>query len=1047
MFTRTSARRRSLRASVAVLALATAIVLPLTPLDASAAHAVAADQSTAVEPTAAPEPTPAPVEPEVPADPAPTAEPMPSAVPEPTETTASDPAEPTEPAAPSDAEAPASPVQTAAPSPVAQARVAAAAPSASIGTMALNAPEPAVEAPFLHWRTSPAQSGATFEIERRTLTRRWFFGYYWEESNWTGAATVADCTAVAQCATTGDLDPDRGEFQVTHAGSSHRIPNDTTTTRYEYRVRPAGAPSGYQWTDTEWRVSSANDRIDGVGDLGTFELGTNSALSCTSGTFYSLATTGVVNQVTRSGSGATITQVGEFPGVAAGAQMNSLGIGLGGTVMYAAERASGTSSGLAAIHRYSVASGWQRTALSNVATDTSIVLGGVNLADGRYYFGGYRVINGTTSFQLYVYDPATAAVTPRGTFATNMSGTSNGDLAFDLFGNLYVVQSLTDGNTRIYTVTAAAVAAGGTMPVSSSPAFAGLSGTNGMAFEGDGTVYLGTGTTARIYDPSTGALRAGTVTTSLSASGDLASCLSPATLTIRKNVVGRVASGDAFTLSVIRGGTTLGSALANGPATGIQTAQVGPLTALSGQAYTIQETISANAGSYTSSYTCVDETGTTVASGSARSGTVTIPNRSGASVVCTFRNAPLVTAVVVRKLVENIAGTEETPGAGWSLTARAQATTGTVASTPTAGTQTANAAGEARWNLQFGAATARASIAVSETQQQGYAFVEGACLITTIEGSTSTVALPDAQGATLTGVAPGSSIVCTIVNRVLPTTLTLVKSVSFGAEAATSWTLRATGPQSARTGPSGVTGSAQATAAITPGAAYRLSESGGPATYVQAGAWRCLDELAATVAVTPAGDVTVARSGAQVTCTVTNQTARLTLLKSVVNDNGGSITAAQFPLTATPASSPVISGLGGFTVTGAGTVVSGNTREVRPGHAYALTEDMGQYAYLGQSIQRYTGPANPAAAQLANAANWQTLTAAQAAAVSVPAGQHAIYRFVNDDAPALALPLTGGIGADTYLFGGAGVLLLGLLTAAALLVRTRIRSSREARLT
>lgn len=65
----------------------------------------------------------------------------------------------------------------------------------------------------------------------------------------------------------------------------------------------------------------------------------------------------------------------------------------------------------------------------------------------------------------------------------------------------------------------------------------------------------------------------------------------------------------------------------------------------------------------------------------------------------------------------------------------------------------------------------------------------------------------------------------------------------------------------------------------------------------------------------------------------------------------------------------------------------------------------------------------------------------------VDANQHAVYRFVNAVPPALALPLTGGIGADTYLIGGAGVLVLGLLAAAALLVRTRIRSSREARLT
>ncbi|MCH1881987.1 hypothetical protein [Agrococcus sp. ARC_14] len=993
------------------------IGLPFSQLAAlpAASAASPANSSTASEPAM---PAPAPTETVAPAPtpsasaaatPAPTAAPLPSATPAP---------EATQQAAPQLLAAP------------------------SIGTMAVNAPEPTVAAPYLHWRLSPAQAGATFEIEYRARTGTqllWFISWgSW--SAWGNRATVADCTITA-CAAPGDLDPDRGEFQITHVGA-HRIASNSTTAEYEYRVRPASAPAGYSWTATEWRTSTQADRTNGVDDLGGFELGSNPPALCVSGTFYSLATNGVVSQVVRTGTTSSISQFGRFTGVASTAQMNAFGIGLGGTVMFAAERASGTATGLAAVHRYSVAGGWQRTAVTNVATDTSVVLGAVSLSDGRYYFGGYRAVGGVTTFQLFVYNPANAAVTAVGSFATSMTGTSNGDMAFDALGNLYVVQSATDGDTRIYTVTAAAIAAGGTMPVSSTPPFVGLSGTNGAAFEGDGTVYLGTGTTVRIYDPSTGALRAGSVTTSLSASGDLASCLSPATLTIRKDVVGRVASADQFTLSALRGTTTLGTATTTGAASGIQPVQLGPLAALAGQTYTIQETISANGSSYTSSYTCVDEDGATIASGSARSGSVTIPNRAGASVVCTFRNAPLVTSVIVRKVVEDTAGANPTPGVGWRVTAAAQATTGTVTSTPSASTQTTDAQGEARWNLQYGSASARASIAVSEAQQRGFAFVAGECHVTTVEGATSTVALPNAQGATLTGITPGSSVECTIVNRALPTTLTLVKTVPFGTAAATSWQLRATGPQGARTGPSGTTGSTQATGEITPGVAYRLTESGGPATYVQTGAWRCVDELGATVAVSAAGDVTVARSGASVTCTVTNQTARLTLLKVVVNDNGGTIGPEVFALRATPAT---LAGLSATTVTGTSAVTAANTLEVRPGHAYALSEDMGSYAYLGQALQRYTGPVSATPAQLSEAANWQTLTDTQAASVTVTAGQHAIYRFVNDDAPALTLPLTGGIGADTYLFGGAGVLLLGLLVAAALLVRTRIRSSRSAR--
>ncbi|WP_347755740.1 SpaH/EbpB family LPXTG-anchored major pilin [Agrococcus sp. ProA11] len=901
--------------------------------------------------------------------------------------------------------------------------------------MAVNAAEPQVEPPYLFWRVSPAQSGATFEIERRTVTRSWWFGYYWEASSWTGTTTITDCVAVGQCTSTGDLDPDPGEFQITHAGPSHRIPQDTSSIRYEYQVRPAQAPAGTFWESTEWRLSDRSNRPNGIGDVGVFSTGANAAAVCTGGTFYSLSTNGVVNQV--GGSSAAVTRFGQFTGIAdSNAQMNALGIALGGTAIYAVERPSGSASSIAAVHRYTATAGWQRIPYTGTAVNTGAVLGAVNLADGRYYFGGYTTSGSSTTFRLFAFDPATSSVTSRGSFTTAMSGTSNGDMAFDLQGNLFVVQSFDSGTSRIYTVSAAALAAGGTMPFTASPQFAGMARTNGMAFEGDGSIYLGSSDTVRIYDPSTNSLRSGSITTALSGSGDLASCLAPATLTVRKNVVGRVAASDQFTLSALRGSLALGSVTTSGTADGMQPTQLGPLTALAGQTYTIQETISANAGSYTSSYTCVDSTGATIASGSARSGSVTIPDRSGASVVCTFRNAPLVSSVVVRKVVQGTDGTGEDPGVGWSVTADARATSGSVTSVPGAATQTTDAAGEASWLLRFGSTTSVASIAVSETQQAGHAFVQGSCIVTTIAGATSEIALPNAQGTTLTGIAPGSSVDCTIVNRVLPTTLTLAKSVAFGSADPTSWRLLATGPQGARPGPAGAS---LTTAEITPGVAYRLTESGGPATYVQTGSWVCTDELGATVAVSSAADVTVTRTGARVTCTVTNQTAMLTLLKVVVNDNGGTIEADGFDLTATP--SP-FTGLTATTVEGASTVLRANTFEVRPGHAYALSEDMGDYAYLGQSIQRYTGPSTASASELAADANWQTLTAAQAAAVTVPAGQRAIYRFVNDDAPALSLPLTGGIGADTYLFGGAGLLLLGLLVAAFPLLRTRLGPSR-----
>lgn len=269
------------------------------------------------------------------------------------------------------------------------------------------------------------------------------------------------------------------------------------------------------------------------------------------------------------------------------------------------------------------------------------------------------------------------------------------------------------------------------------------------------------------------------------------------------------------------------------------------------------------------------------------------------------------------------------------------------------------------------------------------------------------------------------------------TRLTLHNEVGFGTADPDQWTLSATGPTAG--GPSGASG---VSALVQASAPYALTQAGGPATYTPRGPWVCLDADTNTPVALESGSVRVPL-GTHLECTVVQSTAQLILLKSVVNDNGGTLTSGAFRLTADPAHPDLTA----TTVDGDTEVTALNTFEVRPDHAYALSEDMGDYAYLGQSIERYVGPTGATSAQLADAGNWQPLDPAQAAAVTVPIGERGIYRFVNDDAPALTLPLTGGIGADTYLFGGAGLLLFGLLAVAIHLVRTRIRSDREARLT
>ncbi|MBO1769969.1 SpaH/EbpB family LPXTG-anchored major pilin [Agrococcus sp. TF02-05] len=1000
MRTRTFAARRSFRAVATAIVLATAVVLPLTPLAPSAASASATSAAPqpvpSPEPTATPEPAVTPAATEAPA--------APGAVPVPTSS-----------AAPSAVPAPPATATSAAPVP-SPGPVAAAIPAqpqgrseatttGAVAPMAIGAPEPGVEVPYLSWDVAPSAAGATFEIEWQQRSR-WFFGWLsW--SAWGNTVIVSDCNAGA-CTPTSDLDPDAGEFQITHVGSGHRIQTNTSSTQYQYRIRPLNAPSGYEWTDTAWRTSTQADRSGNVHNLGTFELGVNQPAACIGGAFYATTASGAVLRVSRDG--VAPTTFGQFVGVPSNAQVNGLGIGLGGTVMFAAERPSGSANGAQAFHRYSVARGWERFPVALTAANVNVVTGAVSLADGRFYFGGFRTVSGTTRFELHSYDHSTRTTQERGWVAVTSSDSSNGDIAFNLNGDLFIAQNTSSG-TRIYTVSASALAAGGAMVATASPSFSGVSGVNGIAFADDGTVFIGNGTTVRLYDPSTSSLRTGSVTTALVGSSDLASCASPATLTVRKHVVGRVASSDQFTLSMLRGSSVIGAATTSGSAIGLQATQLGPLTALAGQTYSIQESISANAGSYASSYACVDDRGITIASGSSRSGVVTMPARSGADVVCTFRNSPLVTAVSVQKLVESSVDGSRAPASNWAVTARTIASGGTVTSTPSAETQLTDSDGVARWSLRYGSTSAVATVAVSETQQQGFEFIEGACRIESIAGSVQELPLQGGGPTTVSGIAAGSTVECTYVNRELPTTLTLANTIGFGdAGLASQWQLRGTGPQSALPGPAGATGTASATARVTPSVAYALSHSGGPASYAQVGSWACRDQSGAIVPVTTSGVSLV--KGTQVTCTVTNSTARLTLLKHIDPTAGGTLRADMFTLTATPAS---LAGLAATSTRGSETeIASGadaNRFDVRPGHSYTLTE-RSDYASLGLRLERQTGPDT-----------WATVTNPT---VQIPAGEHHVYRFVNAPVPALALPLTGGIGANTYVMGGGALLLLAL---------------------
>jgi hypothetical protein len=165
---------------------------------------------------------------------------------------------------------------------------------------------------------------------------------------------------------------------------------------------------------------------------------------------------------------------------------------------------------------------------------------------------------------------------------------------------------------------------------------------------------------------------------------------------------------------------------------------------------------------------------------------------------------------------------------------------------------------------------------LSEIGVLGYAAGAWSCSGGSQSGSDITVGL-------------GDDVICTIVNNDIAPKLTLVKEVindNGGTQQPSAFTLTAVGP-------TGLTGSGPT---VTSGGgfaqgAYTLSETG-PDGYA-ASPWTCTGDGVLD------GDVITLGLGSDATCTITNNDVapRLTVIKTVVNDHGGTKQVADFVLT------------------------------------------------------------------------------------------------------------------------------------------------------
>ena len=224
-------------------------------------------------------------------------------------------------------------------------------------------------------------------------------------------------------------------------------------------------------------------------------------------------------------------------------------------------------------------------------------------------------------------------------------------------------------------------------------------------------------------------------------------------------------------------------------------------------------------------------------------------------------------------------------------------------------------------------------------------------------------------------LAAGQNATCTITNNDSPEVpgepahLTLVKQVvndDGGTAVPTDWELSADGPTDVH----GITGSPDITEALVDPGVYTLAETAGPPGYTAA-AWTC----------TPGGadganTVTIA-AGDNVTCTIVNndttdaanRDATLTLVKNVINDDGGTAVPTDWTLT----------GAGPDTVAGRSGTVEVTGVGVRHG-SYTLTESNGPAGYVASAWRCDAG-------------------AVSGNHVQIPAGGNVTCTITNDDEP------------------------------------------------
>lgn len=557
-------------------------------------------------------------------------------------------------------------------------------------------------------------------------------------TNWGNTSYhVTDCTSGPCHPESMDQDPLPGKFKIdtlrglASDGYTQTIVPVVSGSRY--RIRPVGSIVEHTWTtSTSTDISIPGSGTTGTGwDQGNYHFGdlrvaSGRALSnlCTDpandNAYYTLnRPSGVAARIekithnaaeTSINTGYTTINNSALSTLASSGQTsNALGVTPTG-VFYFTGQSSGTAASQrnVTIYRFDPSVDSAPYPVTNMdmlsPSSGTVVSGAATMYQGNeeFYYAYYSdspiQIDGRTAIRFHLYryahgdGPRTGEVrhidVPR---PAVFDGGMNGDFTFDAQNNLQFIISDFSGPTIAGTVSATdfiqfpsahsladVTSIRGTANAGSVPG----GGVNGVVYTKNGrailqqnrTTIFGTSSTNRIVDlpnlADVSTVRNFTNNTLV----DLASCASPATLTIQKEVDGeRFEPDDQFTLNASRvnGGVTndFAPVTTTGTSSGVQYEKIGPFaTTLAGELRASESFTNAEARNYETTWSCQiqNASGTfnpAFASGEGPSFTLPLTGTGaspqivpGANIVCTFSNRTLRPALAVDKVSEPPSG-------------------------------------------------------------------------------------------------------------------------------------------------------------------------------------------------------------------------------------------------------------------------------------------------------------------------------------------------------------------------------------------------------